>query len=103
MLANRKMKFSLIIIYALIFSNNVFGQSDTTKFKNSSNLKIGFEIDALPYLTGGYYGSVWLGLHKQKLRFRPIIAEVNIPNFLLEEEFDRNTLLDYAFVVDYFF
>ncbi len=97
------MKYSLIIISILIFSNIVFSQSDTTVSKHNSNFTVGFEIDALPYLTGGYYGSVWLGLKKQKLRLRPIIAKANLPSFLLQENFNRNTLRVYAFVADYFF
>jgi len=54
-------------------------------------------------ITGGYYVSAWLGFKKQKLRLRPVIAKINIPYFLLDEDFDRNTINAYALVVDYFF
>ncbi|RLD24811.1 MAG: hypothetical protein DRI54_05730 [Bacteroidetes bacterium] len=100
-----KIKCFPIILFLIIFSINCFSQSDSTVTvpKKYKRLTVGFEIDALPYITGGYYASVWLGFKKQKQRLRPVYAKVNVPEFLLDEYFNRNTLIVYAIVVDYFF
>ena len=94
------------IILLIIFSFNCFGQSDSTATvsKKYKRLTVGFEIDALPYITGGYYFSAWLGFKKQQQRLRPVYAKVNVPEFMYDTEaFDRNTIWVYAIVVDYFF
>jgi len=36
---------------------------------HTSATTIGFELDALPYITGGYYGSAWFG--KNRVREPP--------------------------------
>lgn len=64
-------------------------------------LQLGSEIDVLPYLTGGYYGSVWVG--REHLRVRPVLASVTVPSFATEDGFDQNKLKAYAFIADYFF
>ena len=62
-------------------------------------LKAGFELDLLPYATGGYFVGGWLGT--DHLRLRGIIASVNIPNFLIPNDFTNNKIQASAAVVDY--
>ena len=64
------------------------------------SIKFGGELDALPYLTGGYYLSAWAG--KDNIRLRGIVASINIPEFAVESGFENNKLKAYALVVDYF-
>ena len=99
-----KIKYSLIILLLMIFSINIYSQKDSTISKKNSNLTVGFEIDALPYITGGYYFSAWLGIKNIQQRIRPVYAKANIPDFMYDSDaFDRNTIVVYAIVVDYFF
>jgi len=62
---------------------------------------VGFELDALPYATGGYYGSAWYGL--DRLRFRTVVAKINTPSFALEDGYEDNWINAYVLLVDYFF
>lgn len=62
---------------------------------------VGFELDVLPYATGGYYGSAWVG--RGRIRVRPVVASTSLPDFFVEDGF-RNAEVDaYAVIVDYFF
>ncbi len=61
---------------------------------------IGMELDALPWLTGGYYLSGWYA--KNNLRYRGVIAKVNVPNAFLENGFKDKEIAAYAVIVDYF-
>lgn len=69
--------------------------------KNDRKVTVGYEIDALPFITGGYYGSMWLG--SNHIRGRAVIAEAKIPSFLLDEGFIDNRIKAYALLADYFF
>jgi hypothetical protein len=62
---------------------------------------IGFEVDALPYLTGGYYGSAWFG--RNRIRARGVVTRATIPSFLVEDGFRNADIHVYAFIVDYCF
>jgi hypothetical protein len=62
---------------------------------------VGFELDALPYITGGYYGSVWSG--RNQFRLRGVISEVNVPSFATEDNFKENKIKAYALIIDFFF
>jgi hypothetical protein len=62
---------------------------------------MGFEVDALPYITDGYYGSVWVG--HNHFRFRAVVAKVETPDFFVKDGFTNNEIQAYAVVVDYFF
>ena len=68
-----------------------------------SKFTIGSELDLLPYVSNGYYASAWFGLANQKVRIRPVFAKSELPDFMLDEEFNRNTIKVYAAIVDYFF
>lgn len=62
---------------------------------------VGFELDALPYLSGGWYGSAWVG--RDRVRIRPVVASTELPSFLVEEGFSDAKVEAYALVVDGFF
>ena len=66
----------------------------------SNRLAGGVELDALPYITGGYYGGVWIG--KSHLRGRALVARVYKPSFIIPDGFTNNTVTAYALVGDYF-
>lgn len=61
----------------------------------------GFELDALPYATGGYYGSCWYG--RGDWRVRGVFSHVNIPGFAVEKGFDNATNDAAALLIDRFF
>lgn len=84
----------IIIILLLAVSVN-FAQSD-----KDSGVKIGFEIDALPYLTGGHYFSVWTGM--DNLRLRAVYTNFNAPSFIIPEGFEDQETNAYTLLVDYF-
>jgi hypothetical protein len=63
-------------------------------------LAIGFEVDALPYINSGYYGSVWLG--HEHLRYRAIVTRTDLPGFIVADGFDDANLNVVAAIVDYF-
>ena len=65
------------------------------------NSTVGFEVDLLPYLSGGYYGSVWVG--HNHMRFRAVITQITSPDFIVESGFTNNRIQAYTAIVDYFF
>lgn len=82
----------IIVGLVLIYSNSLALENKESNF--------GIELDALPYLTGGYYLSGWYG--KNNYRVRAVLASVNIPEFIVKDGFENNELLAYALIVDYF-
>lgn len=60
----------------------------------------GVEIDALPYLTGGYFGAAWLG--KNQWRGRALLADVQLPEIIIKDGFTKHHVRGYAVLVDYF-
>ncbi len=61
----------------------------------------GFELDALPYATGGYYGSAWIG--DGPLRYRAVVARIYPPDFAVNSGFNHLRIDAQALIVDYFF
>jgi hypothetical protein len=93
--------FSIIVLMAL--STNALAQTESTKSKGESKTTVGFEIDVVPYFMEGYYASAWVGFKGIKQRVRPVIAKSNMPKFLYDDAFSRNTINSYAIFTDYFF
>jgi len=62
---------------------------------------VGFELDALPYLSGGYYASAWLG--RERVRIRPVYTKTTLPGFIVPDGFANADLEVYALIADYFF
>ena len=60
----------------------------------------GIEIDALPYVTGGYFGAAWVS--KNHWRARLLTADVNMPGFMTKKGFRNHHINSYAVVLDYF-
>jgi len=60
----------------------------------------GFELDALPYLTGGYFIGGWVG--KNHLRLRGLTASVNKPDWTTPKGFSNHHVTAYAVLADYF-
>ncbi len=64
-------------------------------------IKAGIELDALPYITGGYFGAGFIG--KGHWRLRALTASVNKPDWSINKNFSNNHVEAYAVVVDRFF
>ncbi len=92
------MKATLLSISFLLLFSFSYGQADNQLPKNT---RVGFELDAVPYIFKGYYGSVWIG-HNQ-FRYRAVITKIETPDFILEDGFTNNEMKVYAAIVDYFF
>ena len=60
----------------------------------------GIELDALPYITGGYYISGWAAF--SNFRYRAVAANTNVPDFAIKDGFDDLEINAYALIVDYF-
>ncbi|MEJ8843157.1 hypothetical protein WG954_12275 [Lacibacter sp. H375] len=63
-------------------------------------VQAGIELDALPYVTGGYFGAAWIG--KAHVRVRLLTAGVNMPEFITRNGFSNHHISSYAVVADYF-
>jgi len=68
--------------------------------QSEPNTKVGFEVDLLPYFTGGYYGSVWIG--HNHVRYRAIVTRLTTPEFYVENGFTNNRIQAYTLIADYF-
>ena len=94
MLNARVMKKSIFIILLGICQLS-HAQSQET------NQTVGFELDALPYIANGYYGSVWYG--RNQMRYRAVITKITTPDFMLDDGFTNNDMYVYALITEYFF
>lgn len=63
-------------------------------------LRAGIELDALPYLTGGYFGAGWIGSSQWHLR--GLYADVNMPHIIIPDQFSDLHISSVALIVDYF-
>jgi hypothetical protein len=61
----------------------------------------GFELDAFPYATGGYYASAWYG--SSPFRFRIVITETYPPDSVVGSAFNHLKLDVVALIADWFF
>jgi len=86
------MKRNLLSIIVLIAFLRPYAQE---------KLRVGVELDALPYVTGGYFGAVWAG--KDHMRVRILHASVHMPDFIIPKGFSDNHIRAYAILADYFF
>jgi hypothetical protein len=62
---------------------------------------VGAEINPMPFINGGYYGSLWWGM--KHVRLRGIASHTTVPGFLVTEGFEQNRIRSYALLGDYFF
>lgn len=63
-------------------------------------IQAGIELDALPFVTGGYFGAAWVG--KEHVRVRLLTAKVNMPEFVTRNGFSKHQITSYAVTADYF-
>ena len=61
---------------------------------------IGVELDAFPYLTGGWYGSLWIGY--RQIRLRGVLAESYPGSIVTDEGFRDLRIRAAAALVDWF-
>ena len=80
----------------MIISSVMYSQGNESK----SLIRTGFEIDALPYITGGYYFSAWGGY--EKFRLRGVITNINSPDFIIPDGFEDLETDVVTVIVDYF-
>ncbi len=93
MKANRNI-LALLLVFSAVYVTN--GQ-----MRRSQNYPaLGVEVDVLPYLSGGYYGSLWYGY--DQLRGRVIYANVNVPQFFIPTGFMDNNQQVYSIAGDFF-
>lgn len=88
------MKQSILIFLLVVV--NLFANNNNQQ----ERVRVGFEIDALPYITGGYYISGWAGIHN--FRLRGVIANVNTPDFIIPKGFENLETKAYTLLIDYF-
>lgn len=94
------MKKTLIVVgFMTLFTAFSFAQTGSNKPENKTT--VGLEADAVPYLLGGYHGSVVVGYNQW--RFRGVFVGLTTPNSLLDNGFKDNKIKVGALIVDYFF
>ena len=62
---------------------------------------VGAEVNPFPFITGGYYGSLWWGI--EHIRLRGTAAYTTVPGFLITDGFEQNKIRSYSLLGDYFF
>lgn len=87
------------IILLVLFTIQMFSQENKNECSNHP-VSAGVEIDALPYITGGFYGSAWVGY--EKLRLRSIITKLYTPEFITPDGFSNLKTMSYTIIADYF-
>ncbi|WP_430966738.1 hypothetical protein [Spongiimicrobium sp. 2-473A-2-J] len=89
---------TLTFLFSFFFLVVTYGQGTENRTRKTA---IGFELDAVPYIFQGYYGSLWVG--HNHFRYRAVITKIDTPDFILEDGFTNNEMKVYAAIVDYFF
>lgn len=90
------MKICLTLILISAWMTALSGQDAPSRAFNA-----GVELDALPYLTGGYFAAIWAG--KDPWRMRILTANVHKPDWSTTKGFVNHHVKAYALVVDRFF
>ena len=85
----------LILLANSFIPKHLNAQSENKRFH------LGIELDALPFVTGGYFGAMTIGT--QKLRGRLLYTKVNMPSFITPSQFNYHRVHSTAVLVDYFF
>ncbi|MFH0736373.1 MAG: hypothetical protein V1773_17650 [bacterium] len=90
-----------LLILGLLVQIILGGTLNAQETKLCTKINYGVELDALPYIFGGYYGSAWLKYNN--FRIRPVITKITQPKFIVEDGFKNLNTKAYALIVDYFF
>jgi hypothetical protein len=99
---SRSIRNLLLVLIQITAFSFVFGQNPTDSPKTDStsgDVKVGAELDVLPFATGGYYGSVFVG---DAWRLRAVAARSAIPSFLVTSSFEKKRTDAYALLADRF-
>jgi len=83
-----------ILVVIILLSSSILAQNRNSKYT------FGSEVDLFPFISGGYYGSVFTGYENMRIRF--VYAKSDIPEFILPDGFDKNTMKVCALLADYF-
>ncbi|SEF39735.1 hypothetical protein [Vibrio hangzhouensis] len=67
----------------------------------NTKLKYGIELDAVPYLLGGYYVSALVAINNFQLRY--VTTKYETPSFYLKNGFKDDNVEVKAFILDYYF
>ncbi|MBI2729708.1 MAG: hypothetical protein HYX40_02980 [Sphingobacteriales bacterium] len=87
--------------YILIFISSFYISNANSQPDSTNKWEFGVEADALPYITGGYFGGVCAG--KNNWRIRALTAFVKKPDFTTRSGFANHRIHAYVIVADYFF
>lgn len=91
---NRTLFFALLALSSAAFA------ADPATSKPAASWRFGTELDALPYATGGYYGSAFAA--RDAWRLRGVVARATAPGFTVSDGFEDKRTDAYAFLVDRF-
>ena len=94
------------LILMLTFSSHILLAQQPLHSSNdtateSESWKLGAEVDVLPYVMGGYYGSAFVG--HDGWRFRGVAARSDTPSLLVTSGFEKKRTDVYAVLADRFF
>ena len=67
----------------------------------NKDISAGLELDVLPYIFEGYMGAGWIGF--DRFRIRGLFAKVNMPEFMVDDDFTDKQIKSTAIILDYFF
>jgi hypothetical protein len=95
---NKEVVMKKILLILFVLSSLINAQEEENK---CSKLNFGLELDALPYISGGYYGSVWGKI--DNYRIRPVITKLTQPEFVVDDNFKELKTKVFALLVDYVF
>ncbi|MBL0101828.1 MAG: hypothetical protein IPP49_18800 [Saprospiraceae bacterium] len=95
---SRKIRLQIFTIGFLLLG--ISGGPMCIAQKQAPTWNIGIEADVLPYITGGYFGALWVG--RGKWRSRILTADVYKPDWSTKKGFSNHHITAYALVVDRF-
>ena len=96
MLNNLENTLKHLLVILLLVSAVAQAQTD----RSDATLRAGVELDALPFVTGGYYASAWAG--RDGFRLRGVFTQFNAPEFMIPEGFEEQKTNAYTILLDYF-
>jgi hypothetical protein len=92
------MKALCLAVCLLLCSASAASASDGEARRKTA---FGTELDFLPFILQGFYGSLWAGY--SHLKFRAVVAGAVTPGFFIDDKFKDNRLLVVAGIADYYF
>jgi hypothetical protein len=93
---------SYIILLIILFCLPVLSNAQNRhRHYSETYYAIGAEVNPFPFISGGYYGSLWWGV--SQIRIRATGAYTSVPGFLVSEGFEQNKIRSYSLLGDYFF